>query len=72
MKKLIFTLAVPALLFSCGGGDDYCGCVKELGDLKDPKEIAAKTTECSDMLKDKSDDEIKEMAKDCLSDLPGK
>ena len=73
MKKLIFTLAVPALLFSCGGSDDYCGCAKEAADMakeagSDADKVKAageKAAECSKMLVGKSDEELKEMGKDC-------
>lgn len=73
MKKLIFTLAVPALLFSCGGGDDYCGCAKEAiqmtkdagGDADKVKAAADKSAECAKMLEGKSAEELTEMGKDC-------
>jgi len=77
MKKLIFTLAVPALLFSCGGGDDYCGCAKEAQEMakKDGAEgvkaAAEKMKECTKMLEGKSPEELAEMGKDC-TDLMGK
>lgn len=79
MKKLIFTLAVPALLFSCGGSDDYCGCAKEAADMAKEagsdadkvKAAAEKATECTKMLEGKSAEELAEMSKDC-TDLLGK
>ena len=79
MKKLIFTLAVPALLFSCGGGDDYCGCAKEATDMMKEagsdqdklKAASEKATECAKMLEGKSAEELAEMSKDC-ADLLGK
>tara|TARA_B100001564_G_C20467507_1_gene591007 strand:- start:284 stop:523 length:240 start_codon:yes stop_codon:yes gene_type:complete len=74
MKKLIFTLAVPALLFSCGGSDDYCGCAQEAADMlseagTDADKIKAageKSAECSAMLVGKSDAELEEIGKDCV------
>ena len=68
MKKLIFTLAVPVFLFSCGGSDDYCGCAKEAAKLSlDGKtdEAKARKEECFDMVRGKSDEERKAMTEDC-------
>tara|TARA_Y100001978_G_C23415983_1_gene301444 strand:- start:131 stop:367 length:237 start_codon:yes stop_codon:yes gene_type:complete len=67
MKKLIFTVAVPALLFSCGGSD-YCGCAEEAAQLSlDGKtdEAKAKKEECFDMVEGKSDEEREAMTEDC-------
>lgn len=79
MKKLLFTLSLSALLFSCGGTDDYCGCAKEAADMAkeagtDADKInaaAEKAAECTKMLEGKSDEELAEMGKDC-ADMMGK
>jgi hypothetical protein len=79
MKKLIFTLAVPALLFSCGGGDDYCGCAKEAmqmskdsaGDKDKMTAASEKGQECLKMLEGKSAEEVAEMSKGCTDALKG-
>ncbi|GEM_PF-6646587 len=68
MKKLLFTISLSALLLSCGGSDDYCGCAKEAAQLSvDGKtdEAKAKKEECFDMVRGKSDEEREAMTKDC-------